>query len=712
MADQKRLTDEFEPVSYQAWKEKVVEQLGGAPFDKKLTKKTPEGIVTRPVYGPEDAEGLEAGIGLPGQAPFTRGSAALGASGQGWDIRVEVAEPELERAAERVHEALHKGGRSLRLVLDRALARGLDPRADEALAAPGGGIALTRASELGAVLDGIELGSTPLAFDCGSAALPTLAALAGLAHERGAIWRRLSGVIEDDPLGQLARDGVLPEGLERRLRLMKDTAEWTTRHAPGMRSVSVSTLVYREGGAHAVQELAYALATGVAYLRALTEAGLSLEAATSRMLFQLGLDRDLFMELAKLRALRRLWARVVEACGGDESAQALALHARSLDRRRTRRDPWVNMLRATVEGFVGATGGADAVTLTGFDEALGLPDELGRRIARNTQIILNEESHLDHVVDPAGGSWYVETLTDELAKRAWAEFQRIERDGGMAALLTSGAIAREVAASAAGIGKEVAKRKRAVTGVSSFAHIGEAPVERPDAAALTAREAAATRLAEASGLDEALEPVRALFARNKDALVGHGPGEITEHAIEAVSAGASFGALAALLAEGGTPLEAPAVVPVREAADFEALRDASDAALAADGKRPQIFLANIGPIPKHKARAMFAQNFFAAGGIEPLGNDGFADAAGAAAAFAESGAPLAVICSSDELYIEHVPAVAGALKKQGAKKVLVAGRAGDAEEAWRAAGVDDFIYLGCDVHGTLCSLLEALEVIR
>jgi methylmalonyl-CoA mutase len=395
------------------------------------------------------------------------------------------------------------------------------------------------------------------------------------------------------------------------------------------------------------------------------------------------------MAIAKLRAARRLWARVIDACRGDEQAQRMTLHVRTARRVLTTRDPWVNMLRNTVCCFAGAVAGADSITTAPFDAAIGEPDEFSRRVARNTQLLLREESHLHRVVDPAGGSWFIEKLTDELAERAWPILQDIERQGGMSKALLSGRVAEEIEATWQARVKNLATRKDAITGVSEFPNLEEEPIERSPRPEDAARRRPEPRSDPAAA--EALQKLKAA------------PG--IEPAVSAALAGATLSGVSSAIFGESSPITTDPLPPRPCAAPFEALRDASDAHRARHGRRPVAFLANMGPLAHHTARATWSKNFLEAGGFEVLINNGFADADAAAKAFADSGARIAVICSSDRLYETVVAEVAPRLKEAGARTVILAGNPGEQEENHRAAGVDRFIFLKCDVLGTLRELL-------
>ncbi|NED78275.1 methylmalonyl-CoA mutase, partial [Streptomyces sp. SID9944] len=271
---------------------------------------------------------------------------------------------------------------------------------------------------------------------------------------------------------------------------------------PGLRALTVDALPYHEAGGSAAQELGASLATAVAYLRELTEAGLSVEQACAQLEFRYSATADQFLTIAKLRAARRLWAKIAEVCGAPR-AGAQVQHVVTSPVMMTRRDPWVNMLRTTVATLAAGAGGADSVTVLPFDHALGLPDAFARRIARNTSTILVEESHLARVIDPAGGSWYVERLTDELARAGWEFFRWIERAGGQAAALRSGDLERELAETWRVRSERLAKRREPITGVSEFPHLAEKPVVRVSAP--EARSGGLPRVRR----DEAYEALRA-----------------------------------------------------------------------------------------------------------------------------------------------------------------------------------------------------------
>ena len=451
------LAAEFPDATHEQW-HRLVEgvlrksgkEVSGAAVEDALSTTLEDGLRTRPLYTARDGA---PDPGLPGFAPYVRGGRPEGNTAGGWDVRQRHTA--LGGGADgAVMADLENGVTSLWLVLGE------------------GGIPVP---ELGRALDGVFLDLAPVVLDAGRDTEAAAEALLRLYEEKGVDPGTVRGSLGGDPLGHEARTGTPLD-----MAPFTALAERCAGTYPGLRALTVDALPYHEAGGSAAQELGASIATGVAYLRALTEAGLPVEAACGQVEFRYAATADQFLTIAKLRAARRLWARVAEVAGAP-GAGAQVQHAVTSPVMLTRRDPWVNMLRATVATLATGVGGADSVTVLPFDHALGLPDAFARRIARNTSTILLEESHLARVIDPAGGSWYVERLTEELAQAAWAYFRSIERDGGQAACLRSGRIRTDLATTWAERSKKLAKRREPITGVSEFPLLGEKPVKREPA---------------------------------------------------------------------------------------------------------------------------------------------------------------------------------------------------------------------------------------
>ncbi|MFI6087650.1 methylmalonyl-CoA mutase small subunit [Streptomyces sp. NPDC051218] len=449
------LAAEFPDATHEQWQrlvEGVLRKSGkdvsGPAAEEALSTALEDGLSTRPLYTAREAA---PHAGYPGFAPFVRGGTAAGSAAAGWDVRQRHAATDPAGSNETVLADLENGVTSLWL--------GIGPGA-------------LPVSGIERALEGVFLDLAPVAMDAGAEFEPAARELFRLYEERGIPKDSARGTLGADPLGHEARTG---ERLDPAAAI--ELARLCGQEYPNLRALTVDALPYHEAGGSAGQELGASLATAVAYLRELTDAGLTVEAACAQLEFRYAATADQFLTIAKLRAARRLWARVAEVCGAPD-AGAQRQHAVTSPVMMTRRDPWVNMLRTTVACLGAGVGGADSVTVLPFDHSLGLPDAFARRIARNTSTILLEESHLARVIDPAGGSWYVERLTDELAHAGWEFFQEIERAGGQAAALRSGLIGERLAATWAKRSEKLAKRREPITGVSEFPNLTERPVER------------------------------------------------------------------------------------------------------------------------------------------------------------------------------------------------------------------------------------------
>ncbi len=464
------LAGEFPAVTRQQWQRLVAKVLGvdGDSPERELATVTGDGIEIAPLYVGDDSR---PSPGFPGQPPFVRGRAAAG-NRSGWDVRQRHEHPDPEVARQQIMEDLEGGVSSLWL----GLGDGRIP-----------------VESLPDVLAETYLDLAPIVLDAGDRFDEAAQVYFDVAAGRGVPPGALAGSLGADPLGVLARTGagadagagagVPPVDLAAAgLTAAADLARRCAVDFPGIRAIVVDALPYHEAGGTDAEELGCALAAGLEYLRAMRAAGLSAEAAFRQLEFRYAATADQFATIAKLRAARRVWARVAQQCGVTSEAGGQWQHAVSSWSMLTRRDPWNNILRATLACFAAGVGGADAITVAPFDAAIGQPDQLARRVARNVHALLVDESHVAQVIDPAGGSWYVEDLTEQLAVKAWAWFQEIERAGGLRAALAAGVIAGRLAVSREERRDALARRLEAVTGVSEFPLIDETLLSRPAAA--------------------------------------------------------------------------------------------------------------------------------------------------------------------------------------------------------------------------------------
>ena len=650
----------FAPAERAAWQALVARALGDRDFDATLVTRTYEGLDLQPLYDRADAR--VAGAATRNDAGLTRGTA-------GWEIRQSVDHPDPAAANQALLHELASGATAVTLVMDPA---------GEHAAGPGAaGIFLPDRTALATVLDGVYLQAARVALAPGPLFAGAAALMLDHLETAGVDLATARVHFGADPLAALARHGHLAMTLPEALSAMAEIAERSAATLPAARAVTVDTTVYHAAGADEVLDLAIALSTGVAYLRAMTDHGLSVAAALAEIEFSLAAGVDLFMTVAKLRAARRLWARVAEASGG---AAAMALHVGTAERVISRRDPWVNMLRATIAGFAAGIAGADSVAVAPYDQGWGLPTDFGRRIARNAQVILLEESALGQVIDPAGGSWFIEDLTERLAQAAWHRFQEIEAAGGVAAMLADGRLQAAVAEVWAARERDLAHRRTQIIGVNMFPNLDE---EAPAPPSMAWPEIVAPW--------HARRPVPAAV-----------DGDLATR-VAAARHGAAIGDLSGMAAADGE--DAAPITAHRLGEGFEALRDASDAWAEAHGQRPRVFIAALGTPAAHGARVDFTRNYLAAGGIEAIDGQGAPDEI--AAAFTASGLDLAIICGSDKLYEAEGAAMAAALG--GADWLGLAGRPANAD-VLRAAGIETFIHAGDDCLATLRAIHAKLGI--
>jgi len=601
-----KLFEEFPPVTSEAWKEKVVADLKGADFDRKLVWKTNEGFPVQPYYRQEDLEALTYLDTLPAEFPYVRGTRK---NNNDWMVRQNILVKNFAEANKLALDVLMKGITSLGFVFDRC--------------------SEFTSADLDVLLKGICLESVELNFVskcCAGGLVETLAkyVLAGN-------WdpKLVVASVSYDPLGNYLLYGRLEKGYENAVSQAKSLIE-KSKELPNFRVLAVNGINYSNAGASIVQELAFSLAQGAEYLSGLTEAGTGIEDVAKNIKFNLGISANYFMEIAKFRAGRMLWAQLVKAYQPKcECGCKMIVNAETGRWNKTFYDPYVNMLRTQTEAMSAALGGADSITVLPFNAIYEDPTPFSDRIARNQQLLLKEESHFDKIVDPAAGSYYVEELTASVAGEAWKLFLEIQDQGGFVAAAKKGFIQGKVKEMAARRDLNIATRRENLLGTNQFPNFSER-IEKDVAATV-------------------FDPMD-------------------------------------LTAEDA---EIETIKPYRGAQVFEKLRVATDY-FAKTNKRPLAFMLTIGNLNMRKARAQFSCNFFAVAGYEVRDNNGFATVEEGVAAAREAGANIIVLCSSDEEYTELAPAAFGMVKNDA---IFVVAGAPTCMEELRAKGINNFIHV-------------------
>jgi len=694
----KRLFQEFAVPTYEQWREEAEKSLKGASFDAKLLTRTYEGITLQPIYREEDVKDLAHLTGLPGAAPYIRGTRALGVAAKGWEVSQEIGESTPEAYNKAIKHDLERGQTTVNLVLDHAVLMGQEPDTNSDVARASHGVAIFRREDVDVALAGVDLARYPLFLHTGFVTLPMLTLLLAHLEKTGQEPTCLKGFVGADPLGTLIAEGQLPCPLQDAYEDMAAVTKWADQHAPGLRTIHVMSHPYHNAGANAVQELAYSLAVGVEHIRELLKRDLTIEQIAPKMQFSFSIGSQVFMEISKLRAARLLWSTIIEAYGGSPEAQKMNIHARTSAWTKTVLDPYVNMLRASTEAFSAIIGGIDSLHVSAFDEAIRPANEFSRRIARNTQIILEQEAHLAKVADPAGGSWYVEWLTDQIAQKVWEMFQQVEEHGGMLSAIESGFVQTEIEQVAAKKAENIALRKDRIVGTNMYPNIEELPLATAEFIQDYAQQADASNQAT---LLQNLQQTRITSP------------EWVEQAVQAVHIGATLGTLTkAILSAENAPTTVRPLRKQRAAEAFEVFRQRADQYREKNGNRPTVYLASIGALAKHKARADFSAEFFAVGGFDVLRPAPASSVEEAADEAIASGAPVIAICSDDESYPSIVVPLAQRIKATRPEVVLLlAGLPGTEQMGeYRAAGVDDWIHIRTNAYQMLHDLQERIGV--
>ena len=626
MADSKeKLFSDFPPVSTQEWMDKIMVDLKGADFEKKLVWKTNEGFKVKPFYRQEDLEGLKTTEGLPGQYPSIRG---IKKDDNTWFIRQDIVVENASEANAKALDILNKGVDSL----------GFQFKAKE-----------LNAEYLDTLLKDICCECIELNFStCQRHTLQLAQLLVAYFQKKGYAPEKLKGSLNFDPISKMMQKG---KDVSAVIATGKELVE-TLAGYPHFRCIAVNSVQLNNAGAYIYQELGYALAWGNEYLNQLVEAGVPAALAAKKIKFNFGISSNYFMEIAKFRAARMLWADIVKqyqpkcprtdckntgADGTCYCACKMVAHAETSNFNLTLFDAHVNLLRTQTEAMSAAIAGVNSITVSPFDKTYETPNDFSERIARNQQLLLKEESHLNRIVDPAAGSYYIENLTVSIAKEAWKLFLAVEEAGGMLQAVKAGSIQEAVNQSNKARHEAVSKRKEILLGTNQYPNFNELAGDK-----------------------------RPLDGCTKCGCGGH---EEEETALVKLQT-------------------------ARAASEFEALRLETENS----GKRPKAFMLTIGNLAMRQARAQFSCNFLACAGYQVIDNLGFASVEEGIEAAMKAQADIVVLCSSDDEYAEYAIPAFKALN--GRAMFIVAGAPACMEEL-KAAGIENFIHVRCNVLETL-----------
>ncbi len=662
------LRSEFELHSLEEWKQAVIDSLKGADYDKVMLTKTYEGITLKPIYTREDLQDMPWLQSTAGQAPYLRGTRVDGFNQKSWIVAQRQDEPDAGKLNSILLSELERGLGAANIKIN--------PDTLQAKTKPSTsrGLRLNTLKELKTALTGVDLKAIPIMMFGNRSMLLLQTMLYAWAQENNVPLKELHGAVANDPFLDISPDFDV-------LYKMQSMAQ---KHSPSLRTILLDSYKYEAMGASATQELAYFISAAHKILKELIERGAKIDELAPSFILKLSLGSNLFMEISKIRAARILWAELIKSYGGNPESQKIHIHAATSSFNKSRYDVWVNMLRTTTEGFAGVIGMVDSLEISTFDATLKPADEFSARIARNQQLILDEEAHFSKVIDPAGGCWYIESLVAQLSELSWSKMQEIEANGGFEKYIETGQLNNELQELARKRMDMVNSRKDVKVGVNMFAN----PQDKLELA--NAKQSS----------DETIpSQLNKVITLNQDDL-----DELMPQMIQAWKEGASIHELANAL---GFELQLRDHPCLRDVQEVEALRQAIEAL----PQKAVIHLLNMGKVLDFKARADFSSAFFQMSGFELINPQGYESCEMAIQAASESKAKAVCICSTDALYEELVPKLCQGLKKLApAPIIILAGYPKDKVEAYKEAGVDIFIHLRANAYETNKEIINKMGV--
>ena len=614
-----KLFSEFPPVSTEKWEEVINKDLKGADYEKKLVWRTIEGFKVKPYYRAEDLEGLEYLDANPGEKPFTRGKHV---ADNVWEVRQDIHVQNPAEANRIAIDAVERGATSLGFCAKQ----------------------IATIDDMATLLKGIYINAVSINFMCSKDYLSLLKLYVEYAKREGYDPKELCGSTDFDMFRFALTHGKFHRGEDGDLQAAKELVEYAHEALPKFRVLTINGQLLHNAGSNIVQELGFSLAAANELVARLTDMGCKAHRVASRIQLSVGVGSTYFMEIAKIRAARLLWSKIVEQYKPEcDCAYKLFINATTSRWNQSVYDPYVNMLRSTTEAMSSAVAGADSISVLPFDNAYKEADDFGYRIARNQQLLLKEESYLDKIVDPAAGSYYIENLTNEIARGAWEHFLKVEEAGGMCKALRADMVQDEVEATAHQRDLDIATRKTTILGTNQYPNLLEKMGDK----------------------------------------VGHEE----KHCCCCCEQGD----------------EVRMLKPYRGAEAFEQLRLQTEHA----ARRPKVFLLTYGNLTMRKARSGFATNFFGVAGYEIIDNPGFTTPEEGAKAALESGADVVVLCSSDDEYAELTKPVCDMLKGK-VKSLVLAGFPKEMVETYKGYGIDEFIHVKTNVLECLTNFQKQL----
>lgn len=666
---------EFEYPSYNDWKDEAIKALKGAPFDKKMFTNTYEEITLEPIYTEEVYNRLINQISnLPGYSPFVRAANHSGKILHSWDITQKMSYPLPVDFNQALHKDLNSGLNSILLEFKNLIDRN-DEISEKVTN-------INSLQDFEIALKDIDITKYPIYLKNTTSPIVSYYLLESYCKKNNIAIKDINGLIFNDLIAILLQTGELQGNF---YCSFDEIAKYFDRFkSSNLKLITIDSKVLHNGGANIIDEIAYSLSSLVFTITELMKRNIDIDILAPKIAFSTSIGTNFFMEIAKLRALRILWSKIISEFGGNENSQKLFIHAETSLRESTKYDPWVNMLRATTEAFSAILGGSDSITVNNFDVALGLPSDFSRRTARNTQNVLKYESHLNDTIDPVGGSWYIETLTNQIAEKVWIKFQNIELQGGILNVIDSKKIHDDIHNSFINRKKNLSIRKDTILGTNKYPNVNEKKIDNlyiPDHMKISEYKSGINFNKSAKDVDTVDRIINGEILSN--ILSCNLDGKVTSE-----------------------------IIPLRRSSEiFENLREASESFTFKHGYRPKVNLVCWGLLKEYKPRADFATDFFQVGGFDTQQIGGFKDFDDMAKSLIDFDESIFVFCSTDEKYEEFIIRIASLLKKSKPfSKLILAGLPANKIEEYKEAGIDEFIHLKANIYNVLNELQNDLGI--
>lgn len=698
LEDDPDLPKDFSVPGIGEWRARAEAGLKGSTLEERLITRTIEDIDLKPLYRKEDIVDLPGISNLPGFIPYLRGTRSGGYIKPPWDICQEISGVSPEEFNRDLTSGLKMGQTAINLILDPAgSTKMVSPESNSGFSGPSG-TGIYRLADLSAALTGLNLTAYPLYVKTGFSALPMLMMLEALLSQRDEKIENLKGGIEADPLGFLAVEGKLPVSIERAFDDLAVSTKWISERSADIKTIGIDVSVYHDAGVSATAELGFALATAVEYIDQLQDRNLKIDDISRQIRFTFGIGPHYFMEISKFRAARILWAKIVQEYAGRESSRKMVVHARTSRHFNSFYDPYINILRSTTGAFSAILGGVDSLHSGSFDESFSVPNDFSRRIARNIQLILLNESHVNQPVDPAGGSYYIESLTSQIAEKSWSIFQELMRSGGMLKSLKKGLPQSIIDRLNRQRMSDFVRLKTLMVGVNAYADTEDNRAFPDSGQPVDSQKSSKPGIV----MPNEYLPQLSMKSSVKD---------LFRDGMRAFLSGSTLEDVSAALNRLEKPCsEIVKIKMFRLAEVFEDLKNRLGLLSKKNGFKSKVFQILIGPVTEYKPLADFSKEIFELPGFKVESQTAGATTAETLDLIRKSGAFTVVICPGKSHLEEETGVVI-----QGAKQiipkifVIVAGDNSEQGKKFKQLGADAFIHQGINVHKLIDQLICRLE---